>query len=112
MKHNSELKDNESRLLIQLENQYLQLKTEAIINQNSLTAEMLGLAVYAIAVQEAGGTVNLWDTIMRFHNDDPITLALALKKLAKAMDITLDHEQFDKDLIELMAERSGVKISK
>ena len=98
--------------LIQIDQETLTLKPENLIRQDNMSAQMLGLAVYAMALEITGQSVNLWDTILRFHKDDPITLALAIKQLARLMPLALDHEAFDEDFTTLMAERTGVKLTK
>ena len=82
------------------------------IQTQELTAQELGILIYAISVLTdsrrvpENRKVEIEDLILRFPEDDPISLILSVKKLIKR-DYLEDDPTLDVDMVNLLQEKYG-----
>lgn len=85
------------------------------IQTQELTAQELGILIYAISVLTdnrrlpENRKVEIADLILRFPEDNPISLVLSVKKLIER-DYLEDDPALDVDMINLLQEKHGVTV--
>ena len=85
------------------------------IQSQGLTAQELGILIYAISVftdkrlPPEERTVEIKDLILRFPEDEPISLAMSVKRLTEK-EYLEDDTKLDIDMVNLLQEKYGVDI--
>lgn len=95
--------------LIQLSDT-MSIKLSAVTEQDGLTSSMLGMVIYAQAMDKQGQPLTLWDVMQRFSEEDPIQLAMAFAKVVNTYGFQIDKGQYQKDLAHMIEARTGAKI--
>jgi hypothetical protein len=89
------------------------LSPEDILTNRANTAEF-AILVYILfrahsSKQNDDQSITIWDILLRFPEDNPVDLALAVKRLAK----TNYHAQnIDVDLVEIIEQKYNVDLSR
>ena len=85
------------------------------IQTQELTAQELGILIYAISVftdtslPPEKRTVEIEDLIRRFPEDEPISLAMSVKRLTEK-EYLEDDPRLDVDMLDLLQEAYGVNM--
>ncbi len=88
------------------------LSNLVITKPGGTTAE-LAILIYISRVldnDEGDKTVQLWDILLRFPEDDPVMLATAIKRLQKK-GLLDDIIEIDIDLVDMIEQKHNIKVS-
>jgi hypothetical protein len=80
------------------------------LQEQGLTAQELGIVVYIYSTLNYKDTepgIDFWDVLLRFSEDDPISLLISIKRLIKKGYLS-DEPKLNKSMLELIKERHGI----